>query len=715
VADVHGVLLRSASDGVRGMPIEELTPEELRLRYWSYHRQHAPIEHGLLRDHFERLVQGQPSFAPFWAVLAHLCLHEYGFGFNARPEPLLRARHAVNRALELDSLNQHAWEALAFTLFFEQDREGFAHAADRVLALNPRNANATALLGILFVHTGELERGCALADRAMAINPDHPGWYHIARASADYAAGQFVSALRAAKRINMPQHLWAHALVAMASAQLGRTAEALAALETLLGLEPAFVDEAALAAAARRWKWLPEQAEQMVDGYRKAMVLRREVARARPAPDATDMIGSQAPASSSGTRPPSDARPAAIDMSVAVRPLAVRAGDDEAAELAAGLIENITRGLSRFAYVRVRAAQDAGEDVRQGAGAPGARFVVDGGVRRSGGAVRVSVRLLEAASGAALWAEHYDRDGSVDAFTIQDEIGDRVVATLADDGGALYRLFAAAVRTSTDEEHGPLRLFVRFAEFVEHFTREDHGRLRDEYQALVERQPSNATAWAHLAILYGLEVFFGFNPLPDAIARVRRAADRAVGIDSTHQGAWYALADAAFFERNAAAFRAAADRAIELNPARSRVVGAIGLLCAFAGDPARGAALVTRAISLNPRHPGWFHLALFLAAFQRGDADRALGEAARINMPHVPVDGRLFAIAAAGRFGRAPEAAAAIDELRRDHPHLLDARRAREEWTIRIWNGELLDSLVDGFEAALKAQSVRPPGFRDSR
>jgi tetratricopeptide (TPR) repeat protein len=258
-------------------------------------------------------------------------------------------------------------------------------------------------------------------------------------------------------------------------------------------------------------------------------------------------------------------------------------------------------------------------------------------------------------------------------------------------------------------------LFVRFAEFVEHFTREDHGRLRDEYQALVERQPSNATAWAHLAILYGLEVFFGFNPLPDAIARVRRAADRAVGIDSTHQGAWYALADAAFFERNAAAFRAAADRAIELNPARSRVVGAIGLLCAFAGDPARGAALVTRAISLNPRHPGWFHLALFLAAFQRGDADRALGEAARINMPHVPVDGRLFAIAAAGRFGRAPEAAAAIDELRRDHPHLLDARRAREEWTIRIWNGELLDSLVDGFEAALKAQSVRPPGFRDSR
>jgi len=719
VADVHGVLLRSASAGVRGIPIEQLTPEELRLRYWSYHRQHAPIEHGLLRDHFERLVEAQPALSPFWSVLAHLCLHEYGFGFNARPEPLPRARHAVNRALELDSLNQHAWEALAFTLFFEQDREGFAHAVDRVLALNPRNANATALLGILFVHAGELERGCALADRAIAINPDHPGWYHIARASADYASGRFETALRSAKRINMPQHLWAHALVAMASAQLGRTADALAALETLLTLEPAFADEAVMAAAARRWKWLPEQAEQMVDGYRKAMALRREAASTRPPSDAaisaTAAVTSAAVGAgvvarqaqfSSGTRPPSEARPAAIDMSVAVRPFTVRVGDDEAGQLAEGLIENITTGLSRFAYLRVRGAAVAGDPARQAAGVSattsGARFVVDGGVRRSGRAVRVNVRLLEAASGTTLWAEQYDRDGSVDTFAIQDEIGDRVAATLADEGGALYRLFAAAVKATTDAEHDALRLFVRFAEFVEHFTREQHGRLRDEYQALVEHQPLNATAWAHLAILYGLEVFFGFNPLPDPVARVRRAAERAVAIDSTNQGAWYALADAAFFERNAAAFRSAADRTIELNPLHCRTVGAIGLLRAFAGDPTEGAAFVTRAISLNPRHPGWFHLALFLDAFQRGDADRALGEAALVNMPHVPVDGRLFAIAAAGRFGRAPEAAAAINELRRDYPHLLDARRAREEWTIRLWDRELLDSLVDGFEVALK-------------
>ena len=47
VADVHGVLLRAMSVGVTGRPLEELDSQELRLRYWAYHRQHAPDEHML--------------------------------------------------------------------------------------------------------------------------------------------------------------------------------------------------------------------------------------------------------------------------------------------------------------------------------------------------------------------------------------------------------------------------------------------------------------------------------------------------------------------------------------------------------------------------------------------------------------------------------------------------------------------------------------------
>ena len=335
------------------------------------------------------------------AALAHLYLHEYGFGFNVRPDPLVRARQAVDQALELDSLNQHAWEALAFAQFFEQDREGFAHAVDRVLSLNPRNANAMALMGILCVHAGELDRGCALADRAIAINPDHPGWYHIARGSRDYASGEFEAALRSAKRINMPQHLWAHALVAMSAAQLGRAAEATAALDTLLTLEPAFADEQAMVAAARRWKWIWRTRSGMVDGYRKAMALR-------------NASKSDAPAAAPGTdgalffRAASHS-PAEAGARVAVLPFTSRTGDDIAASLVGGLTDDITAGLSRFAYLRVVSREQMaspGADRGTAGAPPGARYLVEGGVRTAGQSVRISARLLDAESGAHLWAEN---------------------------------------------------------------------------------------------------------------------------------------------------------------------------------------------------------------------------------------------------------------------------------------------------------------------
>ncbi len=163
---------------------------------------------------------------------------------------------------------------MARIYFFEQDREAFTHAQDRALALNPRNAYAMALAGILLVHADELERGVALADRAMALNPDHPGWYHIARANRDYAVGDYEGALGAAKRINMPDHVLAHLLVALAAGQLGRTGDATAALDAVFRLAPPFADEAAVVERLQRWKWNPAHVDRMLDGYRKAAALR---------------------------------------------------------------------------------------------------------------------------------------------------------------------------------------------------------------------------------------------------------------------------------------------------------------------------------------------------------------------------------------------------------------------------------------------------------
>lgn len=174
-----------------------------------------------------------------------------------------------------------------------------------------------------------------------------------------------------------------------------------------------------------------------------------------------------------------------------------------------------------------------------------------------------------------------------------------------------------------------------------------------------------------------------------------------MALDPEGQTCWLVLAQAEFFERHRDAFASAAARAVDLNPLHTPTLGAVGLLYAFSGDTERGAALASRAMALNPRFPGWFHIATFLEAFANGDADAALAHAARINMPHLPVAGRLLGIAAAGRFGRVREAQDGLRLVSQSRPDLLQREAARREWGRWLWEGDLLDALVDGYAAAV--------------
>ncbi len=270
VADVYGVLLRSMCQGLKERALDTLAPGDVLLRYWNYVRQPESSEHGLLRSRLEQIVESQPQLADAWAVLAELYGMEFVHGFNPRPEPLARARRTVSRALDLDAMHQHAWHVLAVTCYFERDGDGFVHAAERALALNPRNTNSIAFLAFLFSQLGESDRACAMTERAMAISPAYPGWYHFVFFNRHYIRGEFADALATARKINMPQNVWFPWAVAIAAGQLGRAAEATAALDALFALAPAFEDEDVLREVSGRWRWnRPADVELVMDGSSK--------------------------------------------------------------------------------------------------------------------------------------------------------------------------------------------------------------------------------------------------------------------------------------------------------------------------------------------------------------------------------------------------------------------------------------------------------------
>ena len=59
----------------------------------------------------------------------------------------------------------------------------------------------------------------------------------------------------------------------------------------------------------------------------------------------------------------------------------------------------------------------------------GVGYVLEGSVHKSGDHVRITVQLIDAATGSHIWAERYNR-GLVDVFTVQDEITEAIVAAI---------------------------------------------------------------------------------------------------------------------------------------------------------------------------------------------------------------------------------------------------------------------------------------------
>src|SRR5262249_47610422 len=152
--------------------------------------------------------------------------------------------------------------------------------------------------------------------------------------------------------------------------------------------------------------------------------------------------------------------------------------------LSEGLSEDIVTGLSRFPHLRVIARSStsrfsgASGDVRSIGKELGARYALEGSLRQAGTMLRVTVQLLDAITGAHMWAETYNRDlTQSEIFTVQDDITDRVVATVADSYGVLVRSMAASVEEKSEIELTSSDWLLRQYRYRQLLTPEEHARI----------------------------------------------------------------------------------------------------------------------------------------------------------------------------------------------------------------------------------------------
>jgi serine/threonine-protein kinase len=194
--------------------------------------------------------------------------------------------------------------------------------------------------------------------------------------------------------------------------------------------------------------------------------------------------------------------------SVAVLPFDDLSADKTNEFFASGLHEDVLVSLSRIADLKVISRNSVmqyrgvARDLREIARALGVNAVLEGNVHRDGTRARINVQLINAADGAQIWAENYDRELS-DAFTIQSEVALRIASALK---ANLSTLEVARLQQAPTRNR---EAYLRFIEAKNLY--DDYRKLQPDldkaerlYQEAVALDPGFALAYARLSQLHNV-------------------------------------------------------------------------------------------------------------------------------------------------------------------------------------------------------------------
>ena len=395
--------------------------------------------------------------------------------------------------------------------------------------------------------------------------------------------------------------------------------------------------------------------------------LSRQISQ-KTAPATTSATRTAAVSDSSGTRTDEG-------FWVAVLPFKCAGASAELKALADGLSDEVITGLSRFSYLRVIARGSTAKylsesgDIRAIGTELGARYVMEGSIRQAGSKLRLAVQLVDATTGAHLWAETYERVFNADAvFELQDDLVPRIVSTVADMNGALPRSMGEAVRNKAPEQLSPYEAVLRSFAYFELFTPEELSASRSGLEAAVRKAPAYADAWAMLSYLCAQDYIHGYELQADALTTAVSAARRAVALGPSNHLAYFSLGQSLWCQKDFDSLPDAAERCIALNPMDGNSVAQLGEYLTYIGSAERGMQLAERAKQLNPNHPGSYWFADFYQAFSQGEYRGALTFALKAKLRGNPL-APMFVAAACGQLGDAEGGAKAVSELVKFRPN----------------------------------------------
>jgi adenylate cyclase len=351
--------------------------------------------------------------------------------------------------------------------------------------------------------------------------------------------------------------------------------------------------------------------------------------------------------------------------SIAVLPFQNMSGDAEQEHFADGMVEDITTALSRMHSLFVIARNSSftykgrSVDVKQAGRELGARYILEGSVRKIGNRIRVTSQLIDAETGHHIWAEKYDRE-LMDIFEIQDEITRAVAASVQ----TQVVLFEGEVVSR--ERMDIWSLLKRAWSRIYNLNFASLEEARQLAEEALRLDPNCAHAHAILSVaLHHHGMVQGGPGAREEVMRAREHALAAITLDERDEYSHWAFGNACNWlgesDRAIAAFR----RALDLNPNYSLAYGMLGTALGVAGRPEESIAASEIAIRSNPRDPSNFfrYTALAGAHFMLGNYDVAIEWARKsVEQKRDWFRGHQWLIASLAHGGRLEEARAAAKE-----------------------------------------------------
>jgi len=284
--------------------------------------------------------------------------------------------------------------------------------------------------------------------------------------------------------------------------------------------------------------------------------------------------------------------------SIAILPFQNMSGDIEQEYFADGMVEDITTALSRLRWLFVIARNSSFTykgrtvDVKQVGRELGVRYVLEGSVRKSADRVRITGQLIDATTGAHLWADRFDGI-LANIFDLQDQVTMSVVGAIAP---KLEQAEIERAKRKPTESLDAYDFFLRGMAAFHQFNKAANTEALAFFVRAIELDPNFAPAYGMAARCYLQRIGFGW------------VADR---------------------QREAAEAEKLARRAADLGKDDAVALSAAGfVLVNVVGDLEYGDTLIDRALALNPNLAGGWHFSALAKAFL-GQTEIAIERASR--------------------------------------------------------------------------------------